>query len=102
MQSLFPTCRGLGPWNWFILAVLLFTLETVVPGVHFLWFGLAAVVVGLLALATGIAWQWQLIAFGVISVLTVFWVRRYVPAGRRQQRPARPQRARPASTSAAR
>ena len=38
------------------------------PGVHFLWFGVAAVLVGLLALATGFAWQWQLIAFGVISV----------------------------------
>ena len=58
--------------------MLLFILETVVPGVHFLWFGIAAVVVGVLALATGIAWQWQVIAFGIISVLTVFWVRRYV------------------------
>ena len=37
---------GFGAWNWFILAVLLFILETVVPGVHFLWFGIAAVVVG--------------------------------------------------------
>ena len=30
-----------------------------------------------LALATGIGWPWQLVAFGVISVLTVFWVRRF-------------------------
>jgi membrane protein implicated in regulation of membrane protease activity len=29
-------------------------------------------------MATGISWPWQLVAFGVISVLTVFWVRRYV------------------------
>ena len=48
-----------------------------VPGVHFLWFGLAAVVVGVLALAIGVAWPWQVMAFGVISVLTVFWVRKY-------------------------
>ena len=48
------------------------------------------------ALAAGIAWQWQLIAFGVISVLTVFWVRRYVAPDVAHQRPARPQRARPA------
>jgi membrane protein implicated in regulation of membrane protease activity len=33
--------------NWFILAVLLFILETAAQ-VHFLWFGLAAVVVGVL------------------------------------------------------
>ena len=78
MQSMFPMLSSLGFWNWFILAVLLFILETVVPGVHFLWFGLAAVVVGVLSVATGIAWPWQLVAFGVISVLTVFWVRRYV------------------------
>ena len=68
---------GLGPWNWFILAVLLFILETMIPGVHFLWFGLAAVIVGFLALATGIVWQWQVLAFALISVLTVFWVRKY-------------------------
>jgi inner membrane protein len=67
----------LGPWNWFILAVLLFILETMIPGVHFLWFGLAAIVVGFLALAIGVAWPWQVLAFGLISVLAVFWVRKY-------------------------
>jgi len=77
MQSLYALFAGFGPWNWFILAVLLFILETVVPGVHFLWFGLAAVVVGMLALAIGFAWPWQVVAFGIISVLMVFWVRRF-------------------------
>jgi membrane protein implicated in regulation of membrane protease activity len=84
MQSLFPTLSSLGSWNWFILAVLLFILETVVPGVHFLWFGLAAIIVGGLAMATDIAWQWQMIAFGVISMLTVFGVRRVYRAGAAQ------------------
>jgi inner membrane protein len=78
MQSLYSLLYGFGPWNWFILAVVLLTLETVVPGVHFLWFGLAAMIVGLLGLATGVAWQWQLLAFALISVLSVFWVRKYV------------------------
>ena len=32
MQTMFPTVASLGVWNWFILAVLLFILETVVPG----------------------------------------------------------------------
>ena len=67
----------LGPWNWFILAVVLFILETMIPGVPFLWFGLAAVVVGFLALVIGVAWPWQVLAFGLISVLAVFWVRKY-------------------------
>jgi len=78
MQGLFAFFLGFGVWNWLILAVVLFTLEIVVPGVHFLWFGLAAVVIGILALTTGVTWQVQIIAFVVISVLTVFWVRRYV------------------------
>jgi membrane protein implicated in regulation of membrane protease activity len=76
-MQVFSLFVGFGAWNWFILAVLLFILETMVPGVHFLWFGLAAVGVGFLGLATGLAWQWQVIAFGVISVLTVFLVRKY-------------------------
>ena len=76
-MSLVNLFAGLGPWNWLILAVVLFALETVVPGVHFLWFGVAAVLVGLLALATGLAWQWQLIVFAVIAVAAVFLVRRY-------------------------
>ena len=80
MPSVSALLSGFGAWNWFILAVLLFILETIVPGVHFLWFGLAAVVVGMLAAVTGIAWQWQMIAFGVVSVLTVFWVRRFYRA----------------------
>ena len=32
---------NLGAWNWFIVAVALFALESVVPGVHFVWFGVA-------------------------------------------------------------
>ena len=77
MQTLSSWLAGFGAWNWFILAVALFALETVVPGVHFIWFGLAAIIVGILGLATGFVWQWQLIAFALLSVITVFWVRRY-------------------------
>lgn len=73
---------NLGFWNWFFLAILLFALETFIPGVHFLWFGLAATVVGLLvtgAMNLGYAdvfsWPLQLVTFAAISVLTVFWVK---------------------------
>ena len=78
MQGLFAYFANFGVWNWLILAVLLFVLEFVLPGVHFLWFGVAAVIVGILAWATGMSWPFQVIAFGIIAVLTVFWVRRYV------------------------
>lgn len=76
-MGLFSFLAGFGPWNWFIVAVVLLVMETIVPGVHLVWFGLAAIVVGFLALATGIAWQWQVIAFGIISVAAVFVVRKY-------------------------
>jgi membrane protein implicated in regulation of membrane protease activity len=67
-----------GPWLWFALAVSLFVLETLVPGIHFLWFGLAAGIVGVVALLAPITWQWQLILYALISVATVFWMRRYM------------------------
>ena len=69
---------SLGPWNWIILAVLLLVLETLVPGVHFVWFGLGAGIVGALALAVGpeFTWQWQMIAYALVAVATVFLVRR--------------------------
>ena len=75
---------GLGFWNWFFLGILLFALETFIPGVHFLWFGLAASIVGALAMASGplgfaeaFSWPMQLVVFALISVATVFWVKRY-------------------------
>ena len=68
---------NLGAWNWFVVAVALFALESVVPGVHFVWFGIAAVIVGALGLTIDIAWEWQLIAFAIISCITVFFARRY-------------------------
>jgi membrane protein implicated in regulation of membrane protease activity len=68
---------NLGAWNWFVVAVALFALESIVPGVHFVWFGIAAVIVGALGLTIDIAWEWQLIAFAIISCITVFFARRY-------------------------
>lgn len=76
-MSITELLSSLGGWNWFILAVLLIVLELVVPGVHFLWFGIAAALVGVAALSTTIAWQWQLVLFAVLAVVTVFIVRRY-------------------------
>jgi len=77
MQSIIDYLWSLGTWYWFLLAIVLFVLETMLPGVHLLWFGLAAVLVGFLALSTDMVWQWQVIAFGVISMITVIGVRRY-------------------------
>lgn len=68
---------GFGAWNWLILAAVLFFLETIVPGVHFLWFGLAAVITAGLAFAVDVTWQWELLFFIVLSLSSVFAVRRF-------------------------
>jgi len=80
MQFVSNLVTQFGAWLWFALASLLIVLETLVPGVHFLWFGMAAGVVGVLALTVPISWPWQIIAFALISVASVFWVRRYARA----------------------
>ncbi len=70
---------NLGPWNWVIFGVVLMALETIIPGVYFLWFGISAVVVGILAFAFGdtLTQPWELVLFALISVATVFWVRNF-------------------------
>jgi len=78
MQSLLDLFMSLGAWNWLILAVVLVILDTVIPGVHFLWFGIAAAVIGVFGLGTGVAWQWQVVAFLALSVAVLFWVKRFV------------------------
>jgi membrane protein implicated in regulation of membrane protease activity len=75
-MSLFPFFAQFGPWNWLILAAIMFGLETMVPGVHFVWFGVAAVLAGIVALFTGMAWQWQLVLFAILSIASVFAARR--------------------------
>ncbi len=79
MDALMGYLEGLGNWNWLFLAIVLFALETIVPGVHFLWFGLAALIVGLLGFAGGdmFTWPFQLVAFATLAVIMVFWVKRY-------------------------
>jgi hypothetical protein len=77
MQNVWALLQSLGAWNWLILAAVLLGLESIIPGVHFLWFGLSAFVIGVLGLATGIAWQWQVLAFVALSVAVVLCVRRF-------------------------
>ncbi len=86
MTSIVNILYGFGPWNWFILATALFLLETIIPGVHFVWFSVAAALVGIAAIgltelgpeaASYFGWQAQIIVFALTAMVTVFWVRRY-------------------------
>jgi membrane protein implicated in regulation of membrane protease activity len=89
MSGIMSLIETLGPWTWFILAVVLLSMEFVIPGVHFLWFGLAAVVVGVIAMSTVLAWPWQVAIYAFISIVSVFWVRRFVrPASNASDVPA--------------
>ena len=72
---------ALGPWNWLILGGLLLALELVAPGIFLIWFGMAAGLVGLVALMFDMSWQWQLVLFGVLSVMAVVIARKYLRIG---------------------
>lgn len=72
------TLVALGPWIWLIIAAVLLVLEMLAPGIFLMWFGLAALVTGVVALRYDIAWQWQLIWFCGLSLVTVILVNRYL------------------------
>lgn len=87
MESLIALASSLGFWSWLLLALALFLLETIIPGVHFLWFGLAAFVVGVIvAVASGMGhaelfpFAWQLVVFATVAVATVFVVKKLAGA----------------------
>ena len=71
MPAFIALFADLGPWNWVIAGVVLMALETVIPGVQFLWFGISAIVVGLLVFALNsgstelLSFPWQLVLFAV-------------------------------------
>lgn len=79
-MSLLNTLASFGPWNWLILAVVLFALEAVFPGVHLLWFGVAAILAGFFGLGLGLTWPWQVALFAVLSVVMMFVARRFAGA----------------------
>lgn len=68
----------LGAWAWLIAAAILFVLELISPGIFFMWFGVAAAVTGLIVFRYDIDWQWQLVSFAVLSLVTVLLANRYL------------------------
>lgn len=68
---------GLGAWNWFILAAIMMLLETIIPGVHFMWFGIAAVIMAGAVLMMPMPLAVQLVVFAVLSLLIILIARRF-------------------------
>lgn len=94
MENLLSLLAGLGFWSWLAVALILMALETVVPGVHFLWFGLAAFVVGLLVaaasalgLADAFSFPLQLVVFALLAFATVFGVKKLAGASPQDHHP---------------
>ncbi|MEZ5647783.1 MAG: NfeD family protein [Alphaproteobacteria bacterium] len=57
-------------WYWWVLAVVLFTLEAFAPGAVFLWMGISASLVGILLLILpDLTWQLQGLSFAVLSIV---------------------------------
>jgi membrane protein implicated in regulation of membrane protease activity len=65
-------------WHWLILGGVLLLVEVAAAGFFFLWLAIAAVITGLvLLLFPGLDWQYQLMLFSGLSVISIAAFRRY-------------------------
>ena len=75
------TPEELSHWHWWILAVALVILEVFAPGAFFLWLGIAAGVVGALVyLMPSLGWEYQVLAFSLLSVISIIVWRKFFRA----------------------
>ena len=60
-------------WHWLLLGVVFITVEVFAPGAFFLGMGVSALIVGgALWIAPEMNWKLQLLAFAVLSVVSIF------------------------------
>ena len=60
-------------WHWIVLGFILLILEMLAPGAILMWFGASAIVVGaLLFLFPEMGWEWQVLIFAVLSLVSLF------------------------------
>lgn len=65
-------------WHWLILGGILLLVEVAASGFFFIWMAIAAAITGLVLLAfPGLGWQYQLMLFSVLSVISIAAFRRY-------------------------
>jgi membrane protein implicated in regulation of membrane protease activity len=77
MQPVIDFLWNLGGWNWFILAVVMLLLESMIPGIHFMWFGMAAVALGAITLFVPMSIPLQLVLFALIAITMILLARRF-------------------------
>ena len=65
-------------WHWWILAGILLILEISAPSFFFLWLTIAATMTGFVLLVVpDLGWQYQLLIFSLLSIVTITAFRRY-------------------------
>ena len=64
-------------WGWLIAAAVLIGLEILAPGVFFLFFAFAAFVVAGIAWVFNIGWQYEVLIFAAVGVVSMVWGRKY-------------------------
>ena len=70
--------EDVGYWQWWILATALIILEVFAPGAFFLWLGIAAGVVGAVVyFMPGLDWEYQILVFSILSVISIIVWRKY-------------------------
>jgi len=68
----------LGHWHWWILAAALIILEVFAPGAFFLWLGIAAASVGgIVFLAPDMDWEYQVLLFSLLAVVSIIIWRKF-------------------------
>ena len=65
-------------WHWLILGGVLLLVEVAAAGFFFLWLAVAAAITGLVVLVfPDLGWQYQLMLFSGLSVISIAVFRRY-------------------------
>lgn len=72
----------LGDWVWWVVALVLLLLELAVPGIFLIWLGVAAALVAVLDMAFHLSWQFELVAFAVLAVASVYVGKRVLKSRR--------------------
>ncbi|HDY81449.1 MAG TPA: NfeD family protein [Halieaceae bacterium] len=65
-------------WHWLILGGVLLIIEVIAPSFFFLWLSIAAAITGLVLLVIpNLGWEYQLLIFSGLSIVSITALRRY-------------------------
>lgn len=66
-------------WTWAIGMMVFLGLEMAMPGIVFLWLAFASAVLAVVVyIVPDMSWEWQLVIFSLLSVVSTFLGRQYI------------------------